>query len=81
MLLLCASGTDLQAAVEALNGLCDILEAAERQYQELIGDPQVNPGQRAQYPIGMLLLQLDSANVMHIHDRWTFKHEVKHQLD
>lgn len=70
-------GNSSQNSLDALNELCDVLERAERQYQELIGDPQINPGQRVHYPIGILLRRLESADVMHIHDSWTFNREAR----
>ena len=67
-----------QAAVDALNRLCDLLERAERQYQALIGDPHINPGQRSQYPTGQMLYQVgrEEAARGRIHERWTFNGEV-----
>lgn len=65
-------------SVVALNQACETLERAELQYDELVGDPQLNPSQRSHYPIGQFLCQmsLHDAACTRIHERWTFNYEV-----
>ena len=77
-LLLEADSGSHPGAVAALNQLCNLLEAAESQYQELIGDPQLNPAQRTHYPIGQLLCAVnrEEAACARIHEHWTFRAQV-----
>ena len=63
----------------ALNRLSHVLEKSERQYQELIGDPHINPGYRHLYSIGQLLHQINKHEALccRIHERWTYNNQVQ----